>query len=303
MSIRFTCPHCDTVIKVPDSGAGQIGKCPTCRNTITVPIVNPQSLQTEPEPEPEPPQPQPTVPTFNASIAGHQESATLFGPVSAKVFSESTPLVISTALTVLALIVGRILIGLLPGVDTAMGDLSLYEWLSIGVMVTVIVFMVRVYVPLHNMVLYYFTNKLKVNADNQNYEQVQKLCNYFQMLVYIIVLFPSAFPPLRILILKMAHDSQGHKSAEALITIIAITVIGAAIFFCYSIWSTMRPQLDTLSQKISSSITASATSTTSAPVAPVVPTSQTEGVVYCSKCGTAHQKDSRFCGSCGNAIS
>ena len=126
--------------------------------------------------------PQPTVQNSPTTVAGSPESSSLFGPVTEKMFRESTPVVTNIALTVLALIVGRVILGLLPGVDTMMGGLSLYEWLSIGVMIAVIVFIMRGYVPLHNMVLYYFSNKLKINSSDRRYPQVQKLCNHSQML-------------------------------------------------------------------------------------------------------------------------
>jgi hypothetical protein len=42
--IRFTCPHCDAALKVPDDRTGQPIKCPKCKRPTTVP----ENLDDEP---------------------------------------------------------------------------------------------------------------------------------------------------------------------------------------------------------------------------------------------------------------
>ncbi len=37
MSIDFQCKHCGKTIQAPDKLAGKRGKCPKCRNTLTIP--------------------------------------------------------------------------------------------------------------------------------------------------------------------------------------------------------------------------------------------------------------------------
>ncbi len=49
--IQFECPHCQAVLRVPDSAMGQRGKCPKCRGTLLVPTppgaVSPAASATE----------------------------------------------------------------------------------------------------------------------------------------------------------------------------------------------------------------------------------------------------------------
>ena len=37
MVIEFSCPHCGRELKLKDEAAGKRGRCPGCRNVITVP--------------------------------------------------------------------------------------------------------------------------------------------------------------------------------------------------------------------------------------------------------------------------
>lgn len=69
MAIEFSCPYCTVAVRVPDSAAGKMGKCPKCATRLLVP--NPARPSTETpspvqptaasvaEPEPSPPDPTP----------------------------------------------------------------------------------------------------------------------------------------------------------------------------------------------------------------------------------------------------
>lgn len=45
MPIEFDCPHCTSAIRVGDSGAGKVGKCPRCKEKIRVPLPSPVGVQ------------------------------------------------------------------------------------------------------------------------------------------------------------------------------------------------------------------------------------------------------------------
>ncbi|MBX3451298.1 MAG: hypothetical protein KF777_17150 [Planctomycetaceae bacterium] len=69
MAIEFSCPYCTVAVRVPDSAAGKMGRCPKCSTRLLVP--NPTRQSTEApspippaaesvaEPEPSPPEPTP----------------------------------------------------------------------------------------------------------------------------------------------------------------------------------------------------------------------------------------------------
>ena len=69
MAIEFTCPHCETTIRVPDESGGKKGTCPGCHAKLRVPQVEIPSDPEEPAiPEPTPPFP-PAPPVFDDSPA------------------------------------------------------------------------------------------------------------------------------------------------------------------------------------------------------------------------------------------
>ncbi len=65
MAIQFQCPRCTAVVKVADSAAGKIGRCPQCQSPVRVPEIVPPPAQAgssaaAPPPEsPSPPEPSP----------------------------------------------------------------------------------------------------------------------------------------------------------------------------------------------------------------------------------------------------
>src|SRR5262245_21851055 len=47
MAIRFTCPKCGAELNVKDELAGKLGKCPACKNAVTVPRLAPARQEVE----------------------------------------------------------------------------------------------------------------------------------------------------------------------------------------------------------------------------------------------------------------
>ena len=46
--IKFRCPHCEGVVKVPGSFAGKRGKCPKCKGMLEVPDPGAPAARDEP---------------------------------------------------------------------------------------------------------------------------------------------------------------------------------------------------------------------------------------------------------------
>ncbi len=59
MAIKFTCPHCQTSMTVPDEAAGKRGKCGKCKNAVTVPGPNGTVAKPTAAPVPVPASPAP----------------------------------------------------------------------------------------------------------------------------------------------------------------------------------------------------------------------------------------------------
>jgi hypothetical protein len=61
MAIQFHCPRCTAVVKVADSAAGKIGRCPQCQAPVRVPEIAPPPAQAAP-PAAAPPPESPSAP-------------------------------------------------------------------------------------------------------------------------------------------------------------------------------------------------------------------------------------------------
>ena len=235
-------------------------------------------------------------------------------------FRTATPVVTHTALMIGALLIGRYLIALLPGMETRLGSLDIYGWLSIAVSIAVLVLMIRVYTPLHIVVLYYFSNKLGVTVrTGEQYQQLQSLCKYAQAFLFLVVLYPTLFPTLRTLIYLLAQNSYSartHEAIKGLLNVITVLAVGAGLFFLYSIWSIMRPQLQKLNERISNTIVAAGTAKFTCPKCQTVNEPGTRfcnncgetlqqpkpSAVICPQCNAANQPETKFCGNCGAAL-
>lgn len=76
MPINVTCEHCQKVMKVADDMAGKRGKCPSCKNKITVPGAAPPATV----PLPPPPAPPPQI-SHSGVSAGEPPPRPTAGPV------------------------------------------------------------------------------------------------------------------------------------------------------------------------------------------------------------------------------